>query len=147
MQRSLYFQVDLAEGMMEVWKMIEYDAAGNLPRIRSRLRGDRGNRGILYQWLINRVVKPTAIGCRELERVCNISIKYRDYIIFVSVNREDRGCRRQLSAATIKEVKRFGKADHKAIVGSVLADNWTMDRTTATQCMTPSRSLCTSSAT
>ena len=56
MQRSLYFQVDLAEGIMEVWKMIEYDAAGNLPRIRSRLWGDRGNRGILYQWLVNRVV-------------------------------------------------------------------------------------------
>jgi len=36
--------------------MIEYDAAGNLPRIRSRFWGDRGNRGILYQWLINRVV-------------------------------------------------------------------------------------------
>jgi len=49
----------------------------------------------------------------------------------------------QVSTATLKviEVKRFGNADHKAFVGSVLADNWTMDRTTATQCMTPSRSL------
>jgi hypothetical protein len=38
-RRSLNFKVDLAEGMiiMEVWKMIVYGAAGNLPRIRSRL--------------------------------------------------------------------------------------------------------------
>ena len=36
---SLDFQVDLAEGMimMEVWTMIVYGAAENLPRIRSRL--------------------------------------------------------------------------------------------------------------
>jgi len=38
-RRSLDFQVDPAEGMimMEVWTMIAYGAAENLPRIRSRL--------------------------------------------------------------------------------------------------------------